>query len=385
MSSTEAAASPITDVQTVAAPNRRRSTMVWMSVGCVLLLVSGLARAYQDQKHEIESSITETCPFPLKDLPTTLGGWKVVEGGERTLDPLTMRITGASEYIMRTYVDELTGVSLVVLVLFGPAVPVIPHTPEICYPSSGYARSGDSADREIELADSELDKRLKCQFRSAIYSKDSGLSRLREGVYYSFRLGGIWSPNVGAGRKFPRHNPGIFKIQVQRRVADQEKLTRNDPIEQFLSHLIPAIEHRIEAASQGEQASKPDSGASTIRIDREVGLVAITPHDLGSGHLSGIRSMALAGSDSEDRLDDHGNPPDQQDNQDDRRKIENKKHSERDSNQSSQSPSSRTRLDRLGILRVIDHRADSSKSNESMIQPRETDPFRTSHGAFGSA
>ena len=74
--------------------------MVWMSVGCVLLLVSGLARGFQDRKHEIESSITEICPFPLKDIPTTLGGWKVVEGGERTLDPLTMRITGASEYIM---------------------------------------------------------------------------------------------------------------------------------------------------------------------------------------------------------------------------------------------------------------------------------------------
>ncbi|WP_435011798.1 exosortase-associated EpsI family protein (plasmid) [Tundrisphaera lichenicola] len=320
MSSTEAIAPPVADDKVLSPYRRRRSTILWMSAGCVLLLISGLARAVQDRRHEVESSITETCPFPLKDIPTTLGGWKIQEGGERTLDSLTMRITGASDYVMRTYVDELTGVSLVVLVLFGPAGPVIPHTPEVCYPSSGYVLSGDSADREIKLSETETDGRPKCKFRSAIYSKgDSGLLNLREGVYYSFRLGGVWSPSFGSNRKFPRRNPGIFKIQVQRRVADGERLQPDDPIEQFLSHLIPAIEHEIDEASRADKASKTDARTSRVRTDREERFLSSARKPLGVDDFPDADSLGRAVSAPEERLNDHGYDSDHQNYHDDRR------------------------------------------------------------------
>ena len=128
----------------------------------------------------------------------------MVDGGEMKLDSLTMRITGGTDHILRTYVDELTGVSLVVLVLFGPAEPVIPHTPEVCYPASGYqpADDADGSGRSSRRTGSSTSV-----FRSAVYAKSGGRAMLREGVYYSFRLEGQWSPDVGAGRKFPRRNP----------------------------------------------------------------------------------------------------------------------------------------------------------------------------------
>ena len=60
-----------------------------------------------------------------------------------------MQITGGTDHILRTYVDELTGVSLGVLVLFGPAEPVLPHVPEICYPANGFSNAQDSIHRTI--------------------------------------------------------------------------------------------------------------------------------------------------------------------------------------------------------------------------------------------
>ena len=220
----------------------KRSPWIWALFACILLGTSGAVRAVQDRSHAEERNYVEVTPFPLKTLPSTLGVWRVIPGGEQTLDDQTMQITGGTDYVLRTYVDDLTGVSLTVLVLFGPAEPVLPHTPQICFPASGYAAHGDTSDRQVKTEDG-----LKAQFRSAVYAKSGGRAMLREIAYHSFRLDGIWSPSIGEGRKFPRRNPGIFKVQVQRRVAEGERSDRNDPIEQFLTVLIPEIERKIAA------------------------------------------------------------------------------------------------------------------------------------------
>lgn len=216
---------------------------VWALIGCIILGTSGIVRAVQERRHLVENNYKETCPFPLAELPTKLGGWRLVPGGEKSLDALTIRITGSTSHIMRNYVDDLTGVSLAVLVLFGPAEPVLPHTPEVCYPASGYNQVDDAATRRIKADDG-----TEAEFRSAIYAKPGGRTMHREEAYHSFRLEGRWSPDVGAGRKFPRRNPGLFKIQISRWVAEGERRNIDEPIEQFLKLLIPEIERRIAAS-----------------------------------------------------------------------------------------------------------------------------------------
>lgn len=261
---------------------RRSSPLIWMTVACVLLGTSGVARSWQDRRHEVESNIIEACPFPIKSLPTKFGPWKLIPGSETGLDPLTLRITGASEHFLGTFADEMTGVSLGVLILFGPAEPVMPHTPEVCYPSSGYALADEATDRVIKSEGG-----ITSRFRSAVYSKAGGRATLREEVYYSFRLGGDWSPDSGSGRKFPRRNPGVFKVQVQRRVAPGERRDRDDPIEQFLSLLIPEIERRIRGAistpvTRVDRESIRDAG---IRANRQAWAVLGSPE----GPLAGLR------------------------------------------------------------------------------------------------
>ena len=227
----------------------KRTPWVWALIGCLTLGASGIVRAVQESRHREEKSYKETCPFSLTSLPTKLGGWRLVPGGEKSLDELTTRITGSTSHIIRNYVDDLTGVSLVVLILFGPAEPVLPHTPEVCYPATGYKLADDAANRLIKANDG-----TEALFRSAVYAKPGGRTMLREEAYHSFRLEGRWSPDVGAGRKFPRRNPGLFKVQISRRVAEGERRDKDEPIEQFLKLLIPEIEQRT-LASEGPAGS----------------------------------------------------------------------------------------------------------------------------------
>jgi hypothetical protein len=295
----------------------RLSALAWMAIGCALLVGSGVARSVQDRRHQVESSYTETCPFPLNSLPATLGRWKMV-GDEMKLDSMTMRITGGTAHTMRTYVDELTGVSLVVLVLFGPAGPVIPHTPEICYPSSGYQPVDDAVDRVIE----SKDEKLSSVFRSTIYAKSGGRTMLREGVYYSFRLEGQWSPYAGSGRKLPRRNPSVFKVQVQRRMADRERFGRDEPIEQFLSLLVPAIEHGIASGGKRAGTSAGHVGPSIQPGQPGDGLGVAAPGEPESRDGAVDRVLAAVTEGPGHLADQDRGAPDQADDQDDRREVD---------------------------------------------------------------
>lgn len=238
------------------------ATILWAVVACTLLGSSAVVRSVQERRHQNEASYLETCPFPLKQIPTTLGGWRLSPEGDKLLDRQTMRIAGGTDHILRTYADDLTGVKLVVLLLFGPAEPVLPHTPEVCYPANGFGNAEDPMAREFEYSfqdSSGQEVKRKASFRSSIYQKAGGRMVIREGVYHSFRLNGEWSPDIALGRKFPRRNPGVFKIQIQRMVADGERRSDKslvDPIEQFLALLIPEIERKISAATPKDLATK---------------------------------------------------------------------------------------------------------------------------------
>ncbi len=196
----------------------------------------------------------------MADIPKKLGDWEMISGGEDKLDALTMRIAGGTDHIIRSYANKFTGVSLNFLLLYGPAEPVTPHTPEVCYPASGFASRDDAANREIKFKTREAkDSRAiegQAQFKSASYSKASGRSTIHEVVYYSFRLDGKWANWIG-GRKLMRRNPGVFKLQVQRRIVDRESLEQGDPIEDFLAALLSEMETEIPGSGRELDDGKP--------------------------------------------------------------------------------------------------------------------------------
>jgi hypothetical protein len=237
-----------------AAPRRANTSLIWAVVACLLLGSSAVVRAVQDRHHQQESSIVESCPFPLERLPRTLGHWtSAVEDpkNDQKLDTQTLRITGGKEHIIRMYSDEATGVRLVVLLLFGPVEPVIPHVPEACYPANGFAEVEKPLYRTIKFSYTDASgKEIEdhpATFASAVYRK----ARILEGVYHSFRYNGEWTPDVGT-RKFPRRNPGVFKLQIQRMVVPGESRDAGkypEPIEDFLKSLIPSIEHEISVGT----------------------------------------------------------------------------------------------------------------------------------------
>lgn len=244
-------------------PNRTMAVAVWVVLASLLLGTSAVVRMIQERRHKEESNSLTSCPFPLNSLPRTLGRWKS-EVVDQKLDSKTLLITGGKEYTIRTYSDDLTGVRLLVLLLFGPVEPVTPHVPEACYPANGYSEADRPLNRKITYSYVDAAGKVvgdqDANFRSAVYKKAS----LIEGSYYSFRYDGVWSPVVGSGQKIPRKNMGVYKLQIQRLVAPGESRDTDkypEPIEDFLRSFLPVFEHQMSVSTTSSAAGTPDQTA----------------------------------------------------------------------------------------------------------------------------
>jgi hypothetical protein len=210
----------------------------------------------------VAARVANDAPFPLDQFPRRIDDWKAA-GDDMTMDTRTIQIVGCSDYVTRVYKDERTGVTLSVFVAYGPAEKLVNHTPAICYPAVGYQKEAGPDDRAI--ASEGVTSRL----RSFVFIKRNALSEERLHVYAGFRHAGQWTPDSSGSRKRFRHEPGMFKIQVQRYLGKDERTDPGNPIEQFISALIPELDRSILG---------PQSAPQTPRKNRDA-----QPRPLGSG------------------------------------------------------------------------------------------------------
>jgi EpsI family protein len=215
-------------------------------VVCALLAASGAIRWTQAQRFQAVSEASKESPFPLEDLPLTLGSWR---GEPAKLDDQIARATGATDHILRRYVNQATGVKLDLIVLYGPATSVFIHRPETCYPSAGFELAEAAATHTVQAGD------LRAPFRALVYARGEGGQAERQEVYYSWRYAGHWTPDVGTFKQLERI-PGMYKVHLDRSVTEHEKRDVGNPCEAFLQELLPALEQRVQ---QGRSRKPPSS------------------------------------------------------------------------------------------------------------------------------
>jgi hypothetical protein len=254
MSTTDLAMAPSTVERPRPAP-RRPPGPSWalVALACAVLAAAGGVRWYQERRVERILEGGRTSPFPLKSLPMTLGTWQVPDGREEPLDVDVARMTRCVDYLRRSYVDDQTGVRAEVLILYGPST--IAHVPEVCYPGAGFKQVGGTSVLTF-LPPEKLGKDKRpllpsgpAWFYSLIFGKGEGGAAQWEQVAYSLRYNGRWTTALDF--KTINRLPGLYKVQLVRRISERERLDAGNPCESLLEALLPELERRIAAAGAG--------------------------------------------------------------------------------------------------------------------------------------
>jgi hypothetical protein len=213
----------------------------WAVVTCVLLGISGGLRYWREWQFAALAARSEACPFPLIELPRAMGTWRAADGAEAKLDPAVARFAGASDHILREYIDEKTGEQASVLVLYGLGHLVSPHTPGLCYAAAGYKTVRGPIDGSIAVPGVKDPMR----YRWAIYTKQTGHVSRYEETYVTFLHHGDWLPDAAEARwKMFRYDPGLFKVQVARNVSGLNESGKG-PCEDLLKEIVAHIRGRL--------------------------------------------------------------------------------------------------------------------------------------------
>jgi len=266
VSHAEPATSP--SAETTMAPADRPapapSPWLWMVIGCLIVAASGAIRVYQERQFDQAAQQVQAPPFPLEELPKKLvppesfseqvGTWQMT--AQQELDAKTLEVAGSTGYIARTYSNDDTGVELSALVVFGPAFEIYGHAPPVCFPAFGYNLSRAGRTVNVETSNGPV------SFQSMGYAKPAGGSTEYVEVFYTFWHAGRWAPDASTTRKQFRHQPAMFKIQVQRPISKTEQNAEQSPAESFLAALVPAIEARM-AEAWSETETEPSIRSAT--------------------------------------------------------------------------------------------------------------------------
>lgn len=238
-------------------PTRRLgpSPWGWMILACVLVAASGVVRVSQERLFADAARAAEKPPFTLRDLPQSLNGEWQMEGEELELDDRTQQIAGCTEHMYRDYVDNHTGVVLRVLVAFGPAIQVFPHSPDVCFPAHGYKPRGETRRREVALKSSDPDS--TATFNAMTFGRSGGGSEELVEVYYSYWHDDHWDPEAKQTKHRFQHRPAMFKVQVERTINPNEtKAPSQSPIEEFIAALVPEINQRLNTHANDDRLSE---------------------------------------------------------------------------------------------------------------------------------
>jgi hypothetical protein len=213
----------------------------WFALICLLLGISGVYRYARDWYFESLNKRSEIPLFPLSDFPKTIGSWQYVEGSEGNLEDDIAKISGASDHVIRTYVDQKSGEQAVVMIIYGLGYIVWNHTPDACYPAVGFKSASPRENIEIKIPGTGNKALFSLQ---RFLMVKPGQRDLRE-VYYSFRNAGDWSYDMAKNWKLFRYHPGMFKVQVQRQGTGAAQPGGNEAVDELLGLIVREIEGHV--------------------------------------------------------------------------------------------------------------------------------------------
>ncbi len=201
-------------------------------VVAAVLAAAGVAHGYLTDRWELNEGQVAKLQA-LAAVRPALGDW----AGEDV--PVDETQTPGFKTFCRRYTQAGSGRTVVTTVAVGRPGKVSTHTPEFCFPGSGFELAGDIERRELTVGESGL-----AQFYTAVFArkKATGTEALR--VRWTWSTDGHWSAPDYPRLAFARE-PVLLKLYVVHAVPAEGQEEDGKVYEEFAARFLKELNGRL--------------------------------------------------------------------------------------------------------------------------------------------
>jgi Protein of unknown function (DUF3485) len=192
----------------------------------------------------------------LKNVPEDIGDW---HGTDLPVEEQVKMTSGARGYVSRSYKNALTGETVTVWLIVGHAKDVMRHTPDVCYPSSGFTTRAP----ENSLQSFVFDGKNMGDFYTNTFVKEDSMGRQLIRVFWS------WYKPSEDGKvewKAPKivrwefgNAPSLYKLYFTSNMHDFRETTEESPCMKFAKLFLPVVDKALSSAQQSAPAAEPEA------------------------------------------------------------------------------------------------------------------------------
>lgn len=208
----------------------------------------------------------------LKNIPMNIGDW---QGTDMPIDEGVRKTAGAIGAVSRQYHNKRTNEIVDLWLIVGHGRAISSHTPDICYPSSGFsARS-----RENSLYPMSLEDNTQVPFLTNTFFRDDATGHRLIRVFWTwYNTEGndgkvVWEAPTNA-RWYFGNTRALYKMYFTSQMRDNMETSEQSPCLQFAKEFLPVVE---KALSQVHSDDVPAAGAEPSTADAEPAETAAAP------------------------------------------------------------------------------------------------------------
>lgn len=237
---------------------------IYIPVGVTLVLLATLTVVeanFSDRWSETNVS-AEEFGKRFANLPKELdGGWI---GVDNEVADKTLETAGAVSHVSRTYENPETNERVDVWLVVGHARDIGRHTPDVCYPSQGFAQDGDKMKQTIEASAEKPATFFTARFRR----EDQPGAATR--VFWAWNANeapeDAWEAPGNTRLQFG-NNKALYKLYFTSNMSDRNQAIQDNVGYRFAKKMLPVINRTLwperYGIAPGEVAKEAAKAAAT--------------------------------------------------------------------------------------------------------------------------
>jgi hypothetical protein len=197
----------------------------------------------------------------LENVPMNIGDWK---GENLPVEDQVKKTAGARGYVSRDYVNELSGERVGIWLIVGHSRDVMRHTPDVCYPSSGFkTRAPENAKVPFEF-----ENQPESDFFTNTFIKEDASGRAIKRVFWAWYKpnedGTVrWEAPKNVYLRFGNAR-SLYKLYFSGDMREFGETADQSACMKFAEIFLPVVDQALSTSSpKPAAAAEPSDDSST--------------------------------------------------------------------------------------------------------------------------